>query len=214
MNDRSDTASSLAAVLAAAIIGLLLLGGGGYFIFYRGVVASRQAAMEAARARAMAEQAMQAERQARDAMTKTSATLPRENAAAQVDLSPEERGQITAVLDEQAKHWNAGDLDRFMDYYWKSDDLTFSSGGKITRGWQATLDRYRARYPTTEEMGSLSFDKIEAFPLADGAALVLGEWKLARDADPVGGNFSLVLRRIDGRWLIVHDHTSALREEP
>ncbi len=39
-------------------------------------------------------------------------------------------------------------------------------------------------------------------------ALVLGRWRLQRKRDPVGGNFSLLFRRIAGRWLIVHDHTS------
>jgi hypothetical protein len=28
-------------------------------------------------------------------------------------------------------------------------------------------------------------------------------------ADAVGGTFTLIWRRIDGRWVIVHDHTSA-----
>jgi hypothetical protein len=40
----------------------------------------------------------------------------------------------------------------------------------------------------------------------------LGEWKLERDEEPVSGNFSLVFRKIDGRWVIVHDHTSRVGE--
>ena len=32
------------------------------------------------------------------------------------------------------------------------------------------------------------------------------------ESEPVGGNFTLVLRKIDGRWMIVHDHTSPLGE--
>jgi ketosteroid isomerase-like protein len=43
-------------------------------------------------------------------------------------------------------------------------------------------------------------------------ALVHGQWKLDRQSEPVSGNFTLVLRKIDGRWLIVHDHTSRLAE--
>jgi beta-aspartyl-peptidase (threonine type) len=115
---------------------------------------------------------------------------------------------IKAVLGVQAEAWNAGDIDRFMDYYWKSDELTFSAGGQTTRGWQNTLDRYRQRYPTIEKMGRLSFDQLEIQPLGDAAALVLGRWHLARDSDALDGNFSLIVRKMDGRWLIVHDHTS------
>jgi beta-aspartyl-peptidase (threonine type) len=115
---------------------------------------------------------------------------------------------IEAVLRLQAEAWNAGDIDRFMEHYWKSDELTFSAGGQTTRGWKNTLERYRQRYPTIEKMGRLTFDQLEIQPLGETAAAVLGRWHLARDSDELGGNFSLVVRKIDGRWLIVHDHTS------
>jgi len=114
---------------------------------------------------------------------------------------------IKTVLTRQMNAWNRGDLDVFMQHYWKSDQLTFSSAGATTRGWTATRDRYRKRYATVEQMGKLSFDQLEVSTLGDSAALVLGRWKLQR-AEPIGGNFSLVLRRIDGQWLIIHDHTS------
>lgn len=114
---------------------------------------------------------------------------------------------IPALLDEQARAWNEGDTSRFMQAYWKSPQLTFSSGGKVTRGWQATLDNYRRRYPTREDMGHLTFGDLEVFPLGAAAALVLGRWKLER-TEPVGGNFTLVLRLQGGRWVIIHDHTS------
>ena len=115
---------------------------------------------------------------------------------------------LEEILSRQAADWNRGDLDGFMEHYWKSDDLTFSSGGHTTRGWQTTKDNYKLRYPTRERMGQLTFDGIEVTSLGDSAALMLGRWHLDRDPAPVGGNFSLVFRRIGGAWVIVHDHTS------
>jgi ketosteroid isomerase-like protein len=114
---------------------------------------------------------------------------------------------LQSILSEQATAWNRGDIDGFMQHYWKSEDLTFSSGGHTTRGWQTTQDNYKLRYPTRERMGKLTFDQLEAFPLGETAALLLGHWHLDRTG-PVGGNFSLVFRKIDGAWVIVHDHTS------
>lgn len=116
--------------------------------------------------------------------------------------------ELTAMLQEQVGYWNRGDIDGFMQYYWKSDDLTFSSGGTTRRGWQQTLDRYRQRYPTPERMGKTTFSDIEVRPLGDAAALVLGRWSLERKPDPIGGNFTLVMEKHGGRWVIVHDHTS------
>jgi len=122
------------------------------------------------------------------------------------------RSAIQAVLRAQIDAWNRGDIDAFMDHYWKSGDLTFSSRGKTTRGWQATLESYRKRYPTREKMGRLTLDNLEITPLGDAAALVLGNWRLDRASEPIGGNFTLVLRKLKSRWLIVHDHTSRLEE--
>ena len=118
-----------------------------------------------------------------------------------------EPDEIRAVLDRQARVWNRGDIATFMDAYDRSPKLTFSSSGRVTRGWQSTLDNYYQRYPTREAMGHLTFSDLEVTRLGDASALVLGRWDLDR-SDPVGGVFTLVLRREAGRWVIIHDHTS------
>ena len=120
----------------------------------------------------------------------------------------QEAHPVLSILREQVEAWNEGDIERFMQYYWKSDDLTFSSGGKVTRGWHQTLANCKRRYPTPEKMGRTHFNNLEVFPLGDEAALVLGEWNLERQTEPMHGNFSLVFRKIEGEWLIIHDHTS------
>lgn len=117
------------------------------------------------------------------------------------------REEIANILGQQAAAWNRGDVDAFMQPYWHSSDLSFSSGGRVTRGWDSTRERYRQRYPTREAMGRLTFGKLEITKLGDGAALVLGRWRLKRK-EPVGGAFTLVLRKLEGRWIIIHDHTS------
>ncbi len=116
--------------------------------------------------------------------------------------------EIEGVLATQVACWNRGDLDGFMETYWRSPDLTFSSGGETRRGWDDTQKRYQARYPTPERMGRTTFSELEVRPLGASAALVLGRWELERAPDPIGGNFSLVMQKLDGQWRIVHDHTS------
>jgi beta-aspartyl-peptidase (threonine type) len=134
-------------------------------------------------------------------------------AIATAALAEDPAAEIRAVLTQQAEAWNRGDIDAFMEHYWKSDELTFSSGGNTTRGWKNTKEGYQRRYPTREKMGQLTFSQLEVTPLGDSAALVLGRWRLQREESPVGGNFSLVCRKTDGKWVIVHDHTS-LAERP
>lgn len=185
-------------------------------------VAIRQAREAEAIARREAEVARLMEMQAREIaevqVMQSRALLAQAQALQQADAvetKPDDMtGEIRTVLDLQAKAWNAGQIDRFMDHYWKSDELTFSAAGQTTRGWQNTLDRYRQRYPTIEKMGRLTFDRLEVESLGDEAALVLGRWRLAREEDELEGNFSLIVRKIDGRWLIVHDHTSRTEKPP
>lgn len=121
----------------------------------------------------------------------------------------DDRRAILAVLEDQAEAWNRGDLEAFMDGYWESSDLTFTSGGRIQRGWQTTFDRYRATYgnaPST--MGRLAFYDVEIHPMGD-AAWVMGRWALDRSPQDLEGVFTLVFRHIRGEWVIVHDHTSS-----
>jgi ketosteroid isomerase-like protein len=117
--------------------------------------------------------------------------------------------EVTAVLKTQAAAWNRGDIDAFMEYYWKDDALRFASGGTVSRGWLMTLDRYHESYPDREAMGTLTFTDLEITELAPDAAIAFGRWTLLREHDSPHGLFTLTFRRIDGKWVIVQDHTSS-----
>lgn len=120
-----------------------------------------------------------------------------------------DRQAIVALLEEQAAAWNRGDLEAFMDGYWDSPDLVFTSGGRVQRGWDITLERYRATYGSARQtMGRLSFTDLEVHALQPDGAWVLGRWALDRDIGQIGGVFTLVLEEMDDGWKIVHDHTS------
>lgn len=68
---------------------------------------------------------------------------------------------LVAIVQKQATAWNLGDIDGFMQAYWRNPHLTFASGGQVERGWQATRDRYFKRYPTRDAMGRLTFSELE-----------------------------------------------------
>jgi beta-aspartyl-peptidase (threonine type) len=121
------------------------------------------------------------------------------------------RADVRAVLDAQVEAWNRGDLEGFMAGYWRSPELVFCSGATVTKGWDATLARYRQRYQAEgREMGRLGFDAIEVLTLGPDAAAARGAWRLRMsDGQQPHGLFTLLLRRTEGAWRIVHDHTSA-----
>jgi len=123
---------------------------------------------------------------------------------------PEPESDVQALLQNQQDAWNRRDLAGFMAGYWKSDDLTFFSGGTVTKGWQPTLDRYRLRYQSGgAEMGKLEFRGLQIEMLGSDAAFARGEYYLTMSGGKAPhGIFTLVLRRLPEGWRIVHDHTS------
>jgi len=121
---------------------------------------------------------------------------------------------IESIVREQEAAWNRGDVRGFMTAgYWNSPDMTFYSGGDVTRGFEPVLARYVERYQSDgAEMGRLSFTDVDVLPWADDVAIARGRWALdfEKQAD-VGGLFTLVFVRLSDGWRIVHDHTSVAK---
>src|SRR2546428_14098002 len=69
--------------------------------------------------------------------------------------------QVRAVLEQQVKDWNAGDIEKFMQGYERSEKTRFASGGNITVGWQAVLDRSQHTYANKTAMGKVTFSDLE-----------------------------------------------------
>lgn len=115
---------------------------------------------------------------------------------------------IHLVLEKQVTAWNAGNVEEYMQGYWNSDSLTFIGKSGVTKGWQATLDRYKKSYPDAAAMGKLDFELLELRKLSDDHCLVIGKWHLQRTSDELKGLFSLIFKRINKQWVIIADHSS------
>ena len=115
---------------------------------------------------------------------------------------------IRKILQTQTEAWNKGDIEGFMQTYWKSDSLLFIGKSGVNRGWKATLDNYKKGYPDTASMGKLYFDLIELKQLSTEYFYVVGKWMLKRTIGDLSGHYNLLLRKIKGKWVIVADHSS------
>lgn len=118
---------------------------------------------------------------------------------------------ITDLLDAQVEAWNTGDINAFMEGYWKSDSLRFASGGSVRRGWETTLERYLNTYPDRDAMGQLTFEDLEMRRLSPQWATVFGRFRLRREPplEDLTGLFTLMFEKREAGWIIVSDHTSA-----
>jgi uncharacterized protein (TIGR02246 family) len=119
--------------------------------------------------------------------------------------------EVRALWNTSVEAWNRGDLDAFMNVYWNSPDLVFFSNKTETRGWQQTLDRYRATYKGEgRQMGTLDFPRLEFKVLGAQVVLARGQWRLKMpDGKESTGMTSVTFQKLPEGWRIVHDHSSS-----
>ena len=130
--------------------------------------------------------------------------------SALADSTTDDAAAIRAELDREAAAWNRGNLDGYLAGYERAATTTMV-GKEVRRGWDAIAARYRKDFGDRARMGTLAFSELEVRPLGAGFALALGHWALARDAaagGPVGGWFTLTLKKTRDGWRIIVDHTS------
>lgn len=132
-----------------------------------------------------------------------------QNEKARTTISTDREADIRDVLNRQIAAWNEGNLEAFMETYWKSDSLQFI-GSQITSGWQSTLDGYKQRYPDVAAMGKTRFEIMQIRTLSENVSLVAGKYFLTRESGDLKGIFSVILKKIDGKWVIIYDHTSEI----
>ena len=115
---------------------------------------------------------------------------------------------IRKILDQQTKAWNQGDIEGFMQGYWKNDSLMFIGKNGISWGWQKALNNYNKSYPDTSAMGKLSFDIILVKRLSSDYYYAVGKWMLKRSIGDLSGYYNLLFKKISGQWFIIADHSS------
>ncbi|SHI92234.1 YybH family protein [Pseudozobellia thermophila] len=116
-----------------------------------------------------------------------------------------DQSAIRSILDKQASAWSNGDLEAFMQDYWKSDSLTYFSRGSITKGWETTLNKYKKGYPSKAHTGQLTFKIAQLTQISENAYYVMGEYFLTRKVGNAHGTFMIIFKKIDGEWKIIAD---------
>ena len=115
---------------------------------------------------------------------------------------------VRQVLAEQTIAWNNGDLESFMKGYWESDSLLFIGKSGPKYGYETTLQNYRKGYPDTAAMGKLHFDILQMKRLSVMYYFVVGKFHLQRTIGDLEGHFTLLFKKLKGKWVIVADHSS------
>ncbi|MFH1755081.1 MAG: nuclear transport factor 2 family protein [Candidatus Latescibacterota bacterium] len=119
------------------------------------------------------------------------------------------RSEVTAVLTATEAAWNEGDIEEYMEGYEQSDSLRFAGNGTVSYGWRPVLQRYKEAYPDKTAMGHLTFSDVDVDVISHDAVVVFGRWALRREQGDRSGLYTLLMRKSERGWRIVHDHSSS-----
>ena len=141
-----------------------------------------------------------------------SCNMNKTNSVDVLDQDLNEINTIKKILSSQQECWNNGDIDGFMQGYWNSEKLVFTSlNHKPAYGWKNTLERYKNSYPTKSSMGELRFEILNLKLISKTTATLKGKWELIRQKDHPNGLFWLDIEKFDNNWLITKDSTVSFK---
>ncbi len=125
-----------------------------------------------------------------------------------LELSQADRNEITETFMATRDAWNEGNLEEFMKGYLRSDEIAFVGAAGPTYGYDATLEKYRKGYPDLDAMGKLEFNVLKLYRIDTRTAVMIGKFYLTRTIGDLQGYYTLIWQNIDGKWLIISDHSS------
>ena len=114
------------------------------------------------------------------------------------DVKPiEVPGELREVLDNYEKHWEAADAEALAGLF-TEDGFVLSRGRPPIRGRAAIADAY------TESGGSRLVLRAYDYGMEGDQAYIIGGYA-GHESWPEIGKFTLVLKKVNGRWLIHSD---------
>ena len=114
---------------------------------------------------------------------------------------------IAEELKKSAAGWNLGYLDAFLAVY--AENATFARQDNFVRGKPAIRALYAPVFEKGVARDSLALEQLEVDWITKEVALIKGIYTNMRDGKVTRrGTTTLLMRLIDGRWRIVHDHSS------
>lgn len=124
-----------------------------------------------------------------------------------VSAKPDASTDVKTALAAQVAAWNAGDLEKAMDFYWNSPEMLWISRSGIDKGYTPVFESYKKDFADKSKMGIYSFEPLHIEKLSKTAVYYVFRWKIELNGKrKMGGVSSQVWKKIKGRWLIVSEH--------
>jgi len=120
------------------------------------------------------------------------------------------KSEIKASFDEWTKAWNVGDINGYLQCYANSTSVRYVSGKEVVVGKENISKLFEER----GAKGRLCLVHFESDCVSDTDAVCFGKYQLVENDSEDHeekvheGCFTVHLRRIEGYWKILSDHSS------
>tara|TARA_R110002167_G_scaffold254359_3_gene460593 strand:- start:7944 stop:8369 length:426 start_codon:yes stop_codon:yes gene_type:complete len=121
---------------------------------------------------------------------------------------------IKALLETVAAYMQAGDMESLGDVYAPGRGVHIIEGSGVNHGWDDYRDNHLG--PELNAYKNFTYKYLAIEPVVKGEfAFVALRYELTADTDSghieMEGRGTTVLEKMEGRWRIVHTHTSGRR---
>jgi uncharacterized protein (TIGR02246 family) len=115
---------------------------------------------------------------------------------------------IQRLLQDMYAQWNQHDIDGFMTFFWRSDELVAVIDSEVFHGWNALYRSYEKGYSDRNAMGLVSLTRVEVKLLRPDLAAVITWWTLEYTPHhtEVIGTCTMNLQKFPDGWRIIFNH--------
>ncbi|MGB1285172.1 MAG: YybH family protein [Aggregatilineales bacterium] len=117
--------------------------------------------------------------------------------------------EIRAAFETWSAAWNRGDIEGYLAGYLDSEETRYVSGSTVTMGKTAIAASYRERFTSPAVFGQVAFSHFEVTEITNSDALVFGLVDYQIDDITRIIAMTAYLRKIDGVWYIVAEHSAS-----
>jgi ketosteroid isomerase-like protein len=118
--------------------------------------------------------------------------------------------ELYGVINQMVALWNAHDIEHYMDFFWKSDNLLVVSDGEQILGWNNLLATYQRSYPNRQNMAICSLERVKIQSLDADLSLVLSWWTVRCGSHNSYSTDTAIFRKFADGWKVVADHATFL----
>ena len=116
--------------------------------------------------------------------------------------------EVRDAFEQWSTAWNKGDLEGYLASYHDAEDIRWVRDTRVVRGKTAIAEMYRSSFSAPEQMGHLTLTHMEVTPAGECDAVVFATIEYTVNDQLSTAAFTAHLRKINGEWLILSDHTA------